>query len=158
MDARFQTPIHMGPWPWSFSKVRPFSFGRNIGHKIKSFRRREEFQSCERERESSPLNAPSSSSSNFFLSSLTTHFVTHGDCASTFISFRRFSRGRGIVRPFLLGSICGRRCRNFPRFLRPSKPWASSPTSKKDERDLGFSNSGYSILYIQLLENAAPVK
>lgn len=43
-------PIH-GPWPWSFSKVRPFSFGRNIGHKIKSFRRREEFQSCERERE-----------------------------------------------------------------------------------------------------------
>ena len=118
-----------------FESSRPFSFG----HKIKSFRRREEFQSPKRkreikkERESSPLlNTLSSSSSNFFLSSLTTHFVTHGDSAPAFISFRWFSRGRGIVHPFLLRSICGRRCRNFPRFLsRPTKPWASSPNRRR---------------------------
>ena len=122
-----------------FESSRPFSFGHSIGHKIKSFRRREEFQSPKRKREikkegeSSPLlNTLSSSSSNFFLSSLTTHFVTHGDSAPAFISFRWFSRGRGIVHPFLLRSICGRRCRNFPRFLsRPTKPWASSPNRRR---------------------------
>lgn len=55
-----------------------------------------------------------------------------------------FSRGRGIGCPFF-GSICGQRCRNFPRFLRPTKPWASSPGTKKDARDLRFLNSGHSI-------------
>lgn len=156
MDARLQTHTR-GLGHDHFRKFVPFPSAATSATKLRVSAGEKNFKAV-REKESSPLNAPSSSSSNFFLSSLTTHFVTHGDCASTFISFRRFSRGRGIVRPFLLGSICGRRCRNFPRFLRPSKPWASSPTSKKDERDLGFSNSGYSILYIQLLENAARVK
>lgn len=54
----------------------------------------------EKERENdSSLNAPSSSSSNFFLSSLTTYFVTHGDCgAPTFISSRSLEAVESVAR------------------------------------------------------------
>lgn len=89
-----------------FRKFRLFFVGRRIGYKIKNFRR-QEFQSAyiyiyerEKERENdSSLNAPSSSSSNFFLSSLTTYFVTHGDCgAPTFISSRSLEAVESVAR------------------------------------------------------------
>ena len=123
----------------SATKLRVSAGERNL----KAIRERE--RERERKKENSPLNTLSSSSANLFLSSLTTRFVTHGDCAPAFISFRWLSRGRGIVRPFLLRSVCGRRCRNFPRFLPSDETLSFVTESKTDERDLGFLNSGCSI-------------